>query len=851
MQKLANALMLALLLSSTGSVDAYQPETHEIAERAADPAISSVDEALKGELAATDGVSTTVSGRTIQRWVGEGAAFEDNPFTRSLNHFHNPLAPWSSAGLTGVFRGQSSVLWQQNQSQNSSTVYTPLPFWSGGGNWSWQDARQHYVNALVRGHKETLENEPGRDQAFLDTFLALGHLTHLIQDASVPAHTRNDPHPLYEGYESWVEAMRLGGTDLCIGDRRALFLSLLNTDPVPPLPSIFTATADPQAPVPIARLIDTDVFTGLNTGVLTGASQGIAEYTNGNFVSDDTIFVDFALPRPESLDPAFSEPACGSSSKRTTYSPKVTDGEPVTHFVAEGTFSERLRFRGRPERNDILNDRVYQDYATLLLRRAVGYSAALLEYFFRAKLDVDLVADPADASKRKLVGKLVSSTGPPNELVAGTLALYWDDANGVRSLVPGFTPLSLTGIVGDAIDSAPFTPPPGVERYVAVYQGALGQEEGAVIGKVGVGSRGVEELFIDAGTGDLYFRNRNVVAKLDIRGLLSPAGATISGAVWGNDARSFMVKVQANWWDPAAWAIFELSARPGANATWTSAPTATLVRQETEASWGLANLQDLFGALVLDSNRDILGSTYGEAGRGTTAMLRNLSQHAVLRDYGIAIPGNEGGGSEPGIVYADGNDLDNAVVLVVSWTYNWLGWWSDAGRVSVWVGAVEHIIFNDALDSFGPYHQGWDLPRGGPPLPQSTRRHVMFILNEGGTVWDPQFYLYDVQTNALRLVAQGDDFTTAATASWWGSANTGVDRLYDAGLGEFIVAWEPDNRRADPRRDDAGLSADRHRRAGSGAVGAVAGRTDAGAARHPGCQVGGGILCRDRRPMRR
>ena len=48
-----------------------------------------------------------------------------------------------------------------------------------------------------------------------------------------------------------------------------------------------------------------------------------------------------------------------------------------------------------------LDDNVFRDYAARLIPRAVGYSAALLDYFFRGRLDVDL-AD--DGSGLRLVG---------------------------------------------------------------------------------------------------------------------------------------------------------------------------------------------------------------------------------------------------------------------------------------------------------------------------------------------------------------------------------------------------------------------------------------------------------------
>lgn len=35
-----------------------------------------------------------------------------------------------------------------------------------------------------------------RERGFADTFRALGQVVHLIVDAPVPEHVRNDPHPL-------------------------------------------------------------------------------------------------------------------------------------------------------------------------------------------------------------------------------------------------------------------------------------------------------------------------------------------------------------------------------------------------------------------------------------------------------------------------------------------------------------------------------------------------------------------------------------------------------------------------------------------------------------------------------
>ena len=70
----------------------------------------------------------------------------------------------------------SSVLWSQNPNQD------------GDGKHSWQDARNSYFNAL------TATNQVDRKKFYAEMFESLGHLIHLVQDAAMPSHTRNDTH---------------------------------------------------------------------------------------------------------------------------------------------------------------------------------------------------------------------------------------------------------------------------------------------------------------------------------------------------------------------------------------------------------------------------------------------------------------------------------------------------------------------------------------------------------------------------------------------------------------------------------------------------------------------------------
>ena len=278
----AAALVILLILGAGGgSAVAYDSDTHgALATKSASAEVSALDGFLKRDLGLSDGITrqfpgiTRATRRRIDQLIGDGAFSEDVPVFRSFNHFHNPLIdPWDNAGLRAfsifglsTIRGQSSALWQQNAAQDTSTVFIfPLPLASGGGNWSWRDARQRYLEALTRPRKEDTETEPGRDRAFGELFENLGHLTHLVQDAFVPAHARNDAHPPRvrpDWYERWVENERVKEVP---PGQPGLFTNLLNATPKGPDSAIFTLTGNAGAPVPVARLIDTDTFTSLDT----------------------------------------------------------------------------------------------------------------------------------------------------------------------------------------------------------------------------------------------------------------------------------------------------------------------------------------------------------------------------------------------------------------------------------------------------------------------------------------------------------------------------------------------------------------------------------------------------------
>ncbi len=275
------AMARFLLLAGTPEHGfALNEATHEIVNEQA-LRNSNVPTILREQLGMERGIDQQLGDKKIFQWVREGGSREDqgnflnllSGTARFLRHFHDPLQPWDTAGLSFFGKRESSVRWMQRADQGSQAV---------GGNWAWQDAREHYRKALTSSDPTT------REQEGADTFRALGQLMHLVTDASVPEHTRNDAHPLgglYGNYEYWVAKQHR------TRDETAAFIAEFLANPFGPDPAILQQpTGDNQAAVPVARLIDTNIYLGLATGpnVTPGRAIGIAEVAHINLLNAGT-----------------------------------------------------------------------------------------------------------------------------------------------------------------------------------------------------------------------------------------------------------------------------------------------------------------------------------------------------------------------------------------------------------------------------------------------------------------------------------------------------------------------------------------------------------------------------------
>ena len=136
---------------------------------------STLGEYLKTGLGYSDGVEEEFVGKKAWRWLSDGGYEEDEPAPNVRFHFHDPLKEWGSAGIFEPWSmGMTGSALLRAQSPNYD--------------YTWSKARDSFYTALTTGS----------EQAFADTFLILGRLTHLVSDMAVPAHVRLDPHLTFD-----------------------------------------------------------------------------------------------------------------------------------------------------------------------------------------------------------------------------------------------------------------------------------------------------------------------------------------------------------------------------------------------------------------------------------------------------------------------------------------------------------------------------------------------------------------------------------------------------------------------------------------------------------------------------
>jgi len=141
-----------------------------------------------------------------KQWIILGSIDEDFA-PRWLNHFYDPVFERGlSTDIPGV-NGYLAKNWAQFSSYQTINVGNIFNLWTGNGpvisGSEWGDFS---YEAAVKNYSQNKEKK---------AYLALGHVLHLIEDMTVPEHTRNDIHPggtVVSFYEDWTKSNSSGLT---------------------------------------------------------------------------------------------------------------------------------------------------------------------------------------------------------------------------------------------------------------------------------------------------------------------------------------------------------------------------------------------------------------------------------------------------------------------------------------------------------------------------------------------------------------------------------------------------------------------------------------------------------------
>jgi hypothetical protein len=340
----------------------------------------------------------------------------NGPFTRVFNHFFDP---WRNQQLLGIPLWTRASDWALNDdlhlvsrendfrlSRVRETMWRALTLKTIDTGGNFLDLPFAPNDAFGIRTREDL-----RKVYWAGAFRGLGDVLHLLEDMAQPQHTRDDPHsglacvseschPLFghaSYFEAVVEARATGAKFFTLRERFFEDHLVVETTPLvsgPPL----TFGSLPAVPFNIYS----DYFATATGGAST-TGKGLANYSNNGFYTAGTNIGVSVYPTPDGAAlhqvdlPAgtainaagFPVPGVLSLIKGDVPDAAGLDATATDVSLSSfGAFDEFLRPLSKKQYS--LNHYNYDDQARLLVPRAVAYSAGLLNYFFRGKMEIGL-----------------------------------------------------------------------------------------------------------------------------------------------------------------------------------------------------------------------------------------------------------------------------------------------------------------------------------------------------------------------------------------------------------------------------------------------------------------------------
>ena len=297
-----------------------------------------------------------------KRVIMQGSEDEDS-IGRQVYHFYDPV--YKRGVKTFIKRWAISKQWAQDHKMQSKRDPKMLvagmflkPF-SANSDYSWERSIYEYAwGDKIRGLK------------------GLGQVLHLIQDVSVPAHTRDDPHfPFMRAgspYEKWTGQFTSSNLNV----------------------------------VPEIRNKRPILFTSLDEHF-----DSLSEYSNSNFFSKDTIFED----RYKNPQIDFEKEEILSDENVYIFGYKNTNGK-IYRVVVRRADSDWFSDLKKGEIEFFIDDNdnlILSDYWSQLSKRAVLHGAGIIKLFF------------AEVEREKRTKKLLAyNMGPADKIIASVSSLF-------------------------------------------------------------------------------------------------------------------------------------------------------------------------------------------------------------------------------------------------------------------------------------------------------------------------------------------------------------------------------------------------------------------------------------------
>jgi len=418
-------------------------------------------------------------------WIKQGSIDEDHhglqtfwsgAGTGTRHHFYTPVprparaltdppvrAPLESMPLT-------SFKWASDHPEHSE---------------SWQKVREYEFSALTSSSKTT------RDSSWGHMFYSLGHVIHLNQDLSQPSHTRDDHHGNKKD-KNYIEDF---GLNVYYENARK------SGDWMTSFPSSQLSWSDWQGAGfnKLEDFWDRKFYNGQVQALIDNESHlqlGLAEWSNGNFLSEDALYSELSNsgPPPErhwfpypslrtgtDFQTVFRFPASGAkptylrSGKviNRVHINKIKEGAIIRPHAALDYFKVKNP-DVYPFGITIDSTNVLQAYLSILIPKGIEYSAGIIDYFFRGRLGIKVSLD-----------NLTITNTSGKDLKGGTFRLFCDNTSGVRTELTGSAFViswsdSSPPLADGATIKAKFTIQSSstITNYVLVYKGTIGTSDG-------------------------------------------------------------------------------------------------------------------------------------------------------------------------------------------------------------------------------------------------------------------------------------------------------------------------------------------------------------------------------------